>query len=95
MEDLISKNDNLNLPARTTVRACLDDLIAGRRSREAVADWAGQFIRGDYDDLEVTDFSAWEMLSTLAGADLKESPTEYLHDLADIKSWARELDGTP
>jgi len=91
MENSPSEGKRYELPDRATVRSYLEDLITGKRSREEVADWAVQFILGDYDHVEITDWPAWYMLPTLSGADLQISPTEYLHDKADFESWAERL----
>ena len=79
------------LPQRSVVRSYLADLASGKSSRQEVADWAVQFILGDYDHLPVTDEVAWEMLSTLAGADIKDSPTSYLYDQEDFADWMEQL----
>lgn len=92
MENTLANGKHDALPDRATVRSYIEDLIVERRSREEVADWASQFICGDYDHIHIVDMPAWEMLSALAGADLKDSPTEYLHVKEDFEEWAKELD---
>jgi hypothetical protein len=91
MKDTWANSKQRALPDRATVLSYLEDLIAEKRSREEVADWASQFIRGDYDHIRVRDWPAWEMLSVLAGADIKDSPTEYLYIKEDFGGWAKRL----
>jgi hypothetical protein len=41
---------------------------------------------------DVQDPVAWEGLKQLAGADLRVSPTEYLHGESDFHSWLDRLE---
>lgn len=77
-------------PELSEVRDRLRDLIAGRRTREDVADWAGQWIY--VDEPQITDWNVWEALQNLVGADLGVSPTEYLHSEVDFRAWLAEIE---
>jgi hypothetical protein len=72
-------------PSRDQVRKQLLDLLAGRLTREQVADWASEWIREP--EPTVQDLVVWEALKQLLGADLRESPLDYLHSDADFHEW--------
>ena len=63
----------------------LQAVLAGSISRESVADWAAAWVMLDNPTLE--DDQVWTLLKQASGIDLKDSPTEYLHNEADIQSW--------
>jgi hypothetical protein len=73
------------VPGREHVRQQLLDLLAGRISREEVADWASTWVRKPESSVE--DPVVWEALKQLAGADLRESPLDYLHSESDFHEW--------
>ncbi|PQV63258.1 hypothetical protein B1R32_11484 [Abditibacterium utsteinense] len=89
------RDEKWMLPNRVTVLSHLENLIEEKSSRQEIADWASQFIRGDYDHVHVKDWPAWEMLSTLAGADIQDSPTQYLYGKEDFEDWAAHLKSAP
>lgn len=72
-------------PGRDDVLQHLLDLLAGRLSREDVADWASAWVREP--DPNVEDPIVWEALKQLSGADLRESPVNYLHSESDFHEW--------
>lgn len=78
-------------PSREVLRARLLDLLAGRATREEVADWAVKWVRESMPDVQ--DPIAWEALKQLSGADLRISPTDYLHTEVDFHSWLDQLEG--
>lgn len=78
-------------PSREVLRARLLDLLAGRATREEVADWAVKWVREPMPDVQ--DPIAWEALKQLSGADLRISPRDYLHSEVDFHSWLDQLEG--
>lgn len=72
-------------PSREQIRQQLLDLLAGRLTREEVADWASEWVREP--EPVVQDPVVWEALKQLSGADLRESPLDYLHSDADFHEW--------
>jgi hypothetical protein len=87
--------DPWTLPSRAQVLSYLEDLIAGRRSREEVADWAATFFGQEYLGSLVPDDAALEAVNTLAAADLQTSPMEYLYGPEDFEDWRIELLKSP
>lgn len=81
---------SLDPPSREVLRTRLLDLLAGRATREEVADWAVEWVRDPMPDVQ--DPIAWEALKQLAGADLRVSPTDYLHSEVDFHSWLDQLE---
>lgn len=79
-----------NAPSRELVHQRLVDLLAGRATREVVADWAAKWIREPATAVE--DPVVWEALKELAGADLRVSPSEYLHSEPDYHAWLDKLE---
>lgn len=77
-------------PSRELLGARLVDLLAGRSTREEIANWAVEWVREPMPDVQ--DPVAWEGLKQLAGADLRVSPTEYLHGESDFHSWLDRLE---
>lgn len=80
------------LPSRPTVRAHLHDLATGKATREEVADWAQPWVIGAEPDVEVWDHVVWRALTQLCGADLRVSPTDYLHSILDFICWLNDFD---
>lgn len=72
----------------------LKAILDGKKSREEVANWAAFYITHDdpelYPEYRIDETDVWEMLGTLAGIDLQNSPAEYLHNEEDIKGWIQE-----
>ena len=58
-------------------------------SREEVSEYAMYFIRNDsvYD---IRDKDLCRILDLASGIDLKDSPTDYLHDEQDIMEWIQK-----
>lgn len=83
---------NSSIPSAAQVGQILRDLLVEARSREEVADWAAKWVRADTP--EVHDSATWEALRELSGADLKVSPTEYLHSEADFHRWLDDLENS-
>jgi hypothetical protein len=59
-------------PTRPQVRQMLLDLLAGRRTRKQVADWATGHMLA-LEDARIQDMTVWESLTRLSGADLLRS----------------------
>ncbi|HEV7504862.1 MAG TPA: DNA-binding protein [Thermoanaerobaculia bacterium] len=76
-------------PERAEVEKVLEDLIAGRCSREEAADWAVRWVIAD--DPDVEDDAVWEALGVLAAADLKTTDRPYLYEEADFRQWLADL----
>ena len=76
-------------PIRADVREKILTLISGDQSRQSVADWAAQWVRLSEPDVE--DRVVWKAIKRLAGADLRTSPTTYLHRDEDFVTWLRDL----
>lgn len=72
-------------PKNEEIIKALEKILMQESTREEIADWAMGFI--DDDDIEITDFSAWELLKTAGGVDLINCPEEYLYSHEDIRKW--------
>ncbi len=79
-------------PDRALLRARLLDLLAGSKTREEIADWAVTWVREPMP--AVQDLVAWQALKDMSGADLRISPTDYLHGEDDFHSWLDKLELT-
>lgn len=77
-------------PSRDLLKARLLDLLAGRTTPEEIADWAVEWVRDPFPD--VHDPVVWEALRQMAGADLRVSPTAYLHGESDFHAWLDTLE---
>jgi hypothetical protein len=64
-------------------------LIDGTHSREAVTEWALQWV--DAREPGVDDRVAWEVLNDLAGADSPTTDREYLYERVDFEAWRDAL----
>ena len=65
------------------------DLAGGAITRECASAWASKYV---VQDVEVTDEVVWRAIKRSLGADLKSSPSEYLHGQDDFLAWLREFD---
>jgi len=63
----------------------LEKILMQESTREEITDWAMRFINDD--DIEITDFGAWELLKTAGGVDVIKHPEEYLYSYDDIRKW--------
>lgn len=75
-------------PKKEEVIKELEKILLQESKREEIADWAMEFIEDD--DLEITDFNAWELLKTAGGVDVIKSPEEYLYSHEDIRKWIED-----
>jgi hypothetical protein len=73
------------------VREKLLGLVSGGVSREAVAEWAAQWVR--LPDPEIDDAVVWKALTRLAGADMISTDRPYLYDENDFNAWCKDLSG--
>ncbi|MDY7095747.1 MAG: hypothetical protein SX243_22460 [Acidobacteriota bacterium] len=80
-------------PSRAEIENRLVELLAGKQSREEVADWASKWIRAE--EPGVDDPAVWKALNELAGADLKTIDRPYLHEEVDFRAWLEELQASP
>ncbi|HEX4965399.1 MAG TPA: hypothetical protein VF173_31605 [Thermoanaerobaculia bacterium] len=78
-------------PERVEVEKVLEDLIAGRCSRENAADWAALWVNAE--DPNVNNDTVWEALGVLAMADAKTTDRPYLYDESDFRQWLEDLRG--
>jgi hypothetical protein len=78
-------------PSRVEVEDHLAALADGRLSREEASDWARPFVVEDSTHPSSMDSSVWQGLLQLNGADLRESPNDYLHDVDDFKKWLADF----
>lgn len=87
MATIISKAD---------ITSMFDDLIMSRSSREAVAARARDLREAEDEGALVYDppqdeHILWDAILYLEGADLKETPEDYLHDDANFIEYRRLL----
>lgn len=80
----------MSSPSPQEARSWLIDVIAGRATREAAADWASGWVSAD--DPAVEDPATWKALTELSGIDLLEEPGVYFHSELDIHQWLDELE---
>ena len=76
-------------PTRAEVREKILALFDGDEARGLVSDWAARWIREP--DPNVEDAEVWEAITRLAGADLRTSPTTFLHSEEDFLEWLKDL----
>ena len=72
-------------PTKEQIVKELEKILMQESTREEIADWAMGFIEDD--GIEITDFSAWELLKTAGGIDVIKRPEEYLYSHEDIRKW--------
>ena len=77
------------VPSREDVELRLNDLIAGRTTREPIADWAKQWILPDAPNVD--DPAVWRALKKLAAADMVTTDRPYLYGEEDYRDWLAEL----
>lgn len=78
-------------PNMKEVIAKLESVLLGDLNREEVSDWAEFYVMADEPKIE--DENVWEMLKTISGIDILDSPTTYLHNEEDIKEWIEKAKG--
>lgn len=85
------------LPARSVIELKLEDLLAGRISREEVAGWARPYALGEKAEREdPKDIPAWEALTSLAMSDTKDPDDGgYLYNNTSFRSWLEQLRASP
>lgn len=85
-------------PSRAELRIRLQDLIAGRTTREHIAAWAGRALLEDLNavpTIDEHDLIALRVIESLATADLPTSRTDYLYSELDFRDWLADLDSKP
>jgi hypothetical protein len=80
------------------VSQAFEDLLAGRRTREQVANWASSAQRAeDAGTLEYVPAAdegrIWSGILYLMGVDLKAEPASYLHNREDFERFKAEWEG--
>lgn len=82
-------------PSRTAIRDCWDDVLAGRRTREEVNEWAVQQIEAGLweEELVLQGLLRLNTLPVLGEADVRESLERWTADLAEYdenpQAWDR------
>jgi hypothetical protein len=77
------------IPTRNEIALRIRSLIDGRLSRENASAWAFEYVSDD--KLDSSDQVAWDVLTTLAGADARSDLDHYLYDRSDFKHWLDQL----
>lgn len=75
-------------PTKDEILKKLEMILFQVSTREEIADWAMGHIKDD--NLEITDFYAWELLKTVGGVDIAEGPGQYLYSNYDIRKWIKD-----
>lgn len=84
------------LPPRSIVERKLEELLAGRITRETVAEWARPYALGDVaEHADLTDIPSWDALSSLAMCDGKHSDGNYMYDKVSFRAWLEQLRAAP
>jgi hypothetical protein len=81
----------MNEPIMKEVIEKLEKVLSGDLNREDVSDWAELYVMAD--EPMVDDENVWEMLKTISGIDILDSPTSYLHNQEDIEEWIEKAKG--
>lgn len=70
--------------------------INGAKVDEEVSNWAETWTKVFMDEtgLSESDLLIWRYLDVVSGIDLKDSPTEYLHNDEDILEWINRFEVT-
>ncbi|XOQ16266.1 MAG: DNA-binding protein [Shouchella clausii] len=79
----------MNEPTKKQIINKLELVLKNQLTREEVADWASEYVMKEKYD--VSDLKVWDMLMTVSGLDLQDSPGEYLHNDEDILDWIKEF----
>lgn len=74
------------------IRMAFDELINGKITREEVSSWANKLQCAQDNNTLVyspdnMEDKIWKAIQFLQGVDLKDSPSTYLHNLEDIRSF--------
>lgn len=85
------------LPPRSIVERKLEDLLAGRITPEAAAEWARPYALGDVAErADLTDIPSWEALTSLAMSDVKDPDDGgYLYNKVSFRAWLEQLRAAP
>jgi hypothetical protein len=77
----------MTFPSRAYTEARLVALVDGSLTPEEAAEWARPFVVDESTHPDRLDVPVWQALTELLGADLRSSPSEYLHGPDDYASW--------
>ncbi len=72
-------------PSKQEIISKLKKVLSEEISREEVSNWAIRYINND--ELEIDDYTTWELLKDIGGIDIMESMNTYLYSDEDINSW--------
>jgi len=88
-EIIQGSGDNMQSPTIEELIMKLQQVLEGGLSREEVSDWAmkASEVYERESSLSQHEISLWKCLDVVGGIDLKDSPSEYLHNEQDIKGW--------
>ncbi|WP_263707327.1 hypothetical protein [Shouchella tritolerans] len=76
-------------PTKKEIINKLELVLKNQLTREEVTDWASEYTMKEKH--YVSDLKVWDMLMTVSGLDLQDSPGEYLHTDDDIRDWIKEF----
>ena len=79
----------MNVLCKCQIDLVFNMLLEEQVSRETASSWASRMIENEEQLFYVPsncEEVIWEVIMFLLGVDLKDSPTSYLHDKADIKN---------
>ena len=88
-ENIYKSGDRMQQPTITEIIKKLILVIENDLTREELSDWASSYVMEDIPTID--DDLVWELLMTVSGIDIKDSPNEYLHSEDDIKNWIEEF----
>lgn len=76
-------------PTKKEIIYKLELVLKNKLTREEVADWASDYTMKEKH--YVSNLKVWQMLLTVSGLDIQDSPGEYLHTNDDIQSWIKKF----
>lgn len=80
-------------PARSAVERKLTDLLEGRISRSEAAAWAWPLVADNQP--RVTDFAAWDALTSISMCDGKHPDGTCMYDKVSFRAWLEQLRAAP
>ena len=83
----------MTAPTRQEIKAQLEALLRGDRSRSEVSAWAGQWLNADPSP-RIEDNVVWTALARLGGVDLRTGDRDYLYVESDFHVWLDEVEAS-
>jgi hypothetical protein len=92
----VAKPHRYVIPNKKDIISKINDLIAGKISREEVSTWATEYILFDDPQIypEIDDAVVWNAIKHLSGADLITTDRPYLYGITDFEEWLKPLQRT-